>query len=75
LRRRDLCAFNRYGKGTISKSRSIRTDLPAKIARIEFILPQSAQIKAPPLKSAKFTSQTVARNFNKISSLNSARDL
>jgi len=27
LRRRDLCAFNRYGKGKISKSRSIRADL------------------------------------------------
>ena len=39
------------------------------------MLPQSAQIKVPPLKSAKFTSQTAVRNFTKISSLNSARDL
>jgi len=48
---------------------------PPKIARIEFTLPQSAQIKTPPLKSANFIPQTAARNFTKISSLNSARNL
>jgi len=48
---------------------------PPKIARIEFALPQSAQIKAPPLKSANFTPQTAVRNFAKISFSNLARDL
>jgi len=70
-----LCAFNRYGKGKFQNPGPYAPICAPKIARIEFTLPQSAQIKAPPLKSANFISQTAAQNFAKISSLNSARAL